>query len=107
MFDPGLGVVGGLERSIHFLWLQYLAWSSLCAGRIMMDEDLERIVFVANLGMIPPLESVSIFISTSSELPTLPSGAVRVLLPAVCVPRVPQPSLENASSLSSHQLRPA
>lgn len=71
----------------------------------MMDEDLERIVFVANLGMIPPLESVSIFISTSSELQTLPSGAVRVLLPAVCVPRVPQPSLENASSLSSHQLQ--
>lgn len=71
----------------------------------MMDEDLERIVFVANLGMIPPLESVSIFISTSSELQTLPSGVVRVLLPAVCVPRVPQPSLENASSFSSHQLR--
>nr|XP_009940072.1 PREDICTED: von Willebrand factor A domain-containing protein 5B1 [Opisthocomus hoazin] len=60
------------------------------SGRIMMDEDLERIVFVANLGLIPPLESVSIFISTSSELQTLPSGAVRVLLPAVCVPRVPQ-----------------
>ncbi|XP_069731108.1 von Willebrand factor A domain-containing protein 5B1 [Phaenicophaeus curvirostris] len=74
-------------------------------GRIMMDEDLERIVFVANLGMIPPLESVSIFISTSSELQTLPSGAVRVLLPAVCVPKVPQPSPENASSFSSHQLR--
>lgn len=70
-----------------------------------MDEDLERIVFVANLGMIPPLESVSVFISTSSELQTLPSGAVRVVLPAVCVPRVPQASLENASSLSSHQLR--
>uniref|UniRef100_A0A663LPC7 von Willebrand factor A domain containing 5B1 n=1 Tax=Athene cunicularia TaxID=194338 RepID=A0A663LPC7_ATHCN len=68
-------------------------------------EDLERIAFVANLGTIPPLESISIFISTSSELQTLPSGAVRVLLPAVCVPRVPQPSLENASSLSSHQLR--
>ncbi|KAM6046311.1 von Willebrand factor A domain-containing protein 5B1 [Chlamydotis macqueenii] len=75
------------------------------SGRIVMDEDLERIAFVANLGVIPPLESVSIFISTSSELQTLPSGAVRVLLPAVCVPRVPQPSLENASGLSSHQLR--
>ncbi|XP_053819083.1 von Willebrand factor A domain-containing protein 5B1 isoform X3 [Vidua chalybeata] len=74
-------------------------------GRIMMDEDLERIVFVANLGIIPPLESVSIFISTSSELQTLPSGVVRVLLPAVCAPRVPQPSLENASSFSSHQLQ--
>uniref|UniRef100_A0A8D0G6Z9 von Willebrand factor A domain containing 5B1 n=1 Tax=Sphenodon punctatus TaxID=8508 RepID=A0A8D0G6Z9_SPHPU len=61
-------------------------------GRIMLDEDLERIVFVANLGMISPLESVSIFISTSSELQTLPSGAVRVLLPAVCVPKVPKGS---------------
>ncbi|OXB77281.1 UNVERIFIED_CONTAM: hypothetical protein H355_002273 [Colinus virginianus] len=76
-----------------------------CRGKIVMDEDLERIAFVANLGTIPPLESVSVFISTSSELQTLPSGAVRVLLPAVCVPRVPQPSLENTSSLSSHLLR--
>ncbi|KFO98895.1 von Willebrand factor A domain-containing protein 5B1, partial [Calypte anna] len=73
-------------------------------GRIMMDEDLERTVFVANLGMIPPLESISIFISTSSELQTLPSGAMRVILPAVCVPRILQPSLENTSSFSSHQL---
>uniref|UniRef100_U3K7K3 von Willebrand factor A domain containing 5B1 n=1 Tax=Ficedula albicollis TaxID=59894 RepID=U3K7K3_FICAL len=78
--------------------------TDVCSGgRIMMDEDLERIVFVANLGMIPPLESVSIFISTSSELQTLPSGVVRVLLPAVCVPRVPQPGLESTSSFSSHQ----
>ncbi|XP_031818581.1 von Willebrand factor A domain-containing protein 5B1 isoform X2 [Sarcophilus harrisii] len=58
-------------------------------GKITLDEDLERIVFLANLGTIGPLESVSIFISTSSELQTLPSGAVRVLLPAVCVPPVP------------------
>ncbi|KFV69275.1 von Willebrand factor A domain-containing protein 5B1, partial [Dryobates pubescens] len=75
------------------------------SGRLAMDEDLERIAFVANLGIIPPLESVSIFISTSSELQTLPSGAVRVLLPAVCVPRVPQASLESTSSFVSHQLR--
>ncbi|XP_043846752.1 von Willebrand factor A domain-containing protein 5B1 [Dromiciops gliroides] len=58
-------------------------------GKITLDEDLERIVFVANVGIIGPLESVSIFISTSSELQTLPSGAMRVLLPAVCVPPVP------------------
>uniref|UniRef100_A0A674KAY0 von Willebrand factor A domain containing 5B1 n=1 Tax=Terrapene triunguis TaxID=2587831 RepID=A0A674KAY0_9SAUR len=61
-----------------------------CERRIALDEDLERIAFVANLGVIPALESVSVFISTSSELQTLPSGAVRVLLPAVCVPKVPQ-----------------
>lgn len=55
-----------------------------------MDEDLERILFVVNLGTIAPMENVTVFISTSSELPTLPSGAVRVLLPAVCAPTVPQ-----------------
>ncbi|XP_075762510.1 von Willebrand factor A domain-containing protein 5B1 isoform X3 [Pelodiscus sinensis] len=74
------------------------------SGRIGLDEDLERIVFVANLGVIPPLESVSVFLSTSSELQTLPSGAVRVLLPAVCVPKVPQCSGES-TSLSGHLLR--
>lgn len=78
---------------------------AISAGRIVMDEDLERIAFVASLGTIPPLESVSVFISTSSELQTLPSGAVRVLLPAVCVPRVPQPSSESTSTLPGHQLR--
>lgn len=75
------------------------------AGRVVLDEDLERIAFVASLGTIPPLESISIFISTSSELQTLPSGAVRVLLPAVCVPRVPQHSSESSSTLPAHQLR--
>ncbi|XP_053865303.1 von Willebrand factor A domain-containing protein 5B1 [Malaclemys terrapin pileata] len=74
------------------------------SGRIVLDEDLERIAFVANLGVIPALESVSVFISTSSELQTLPSGAVRVLLPAVCVPKVPQCGVES-TSLSGHQLR--
>uniref|UniRef100_A0A8C5QBS1 von Willebrand factor A domain containing 5B1 n=1 Tax=Leptobrachium leishanense TaxID=445787 RepID=A0A8C5QBS1_9ANUR len=57
-------------------------------GRILLDEDLERIIFVANLGVVPAQESVSVLISTSSELPTLSSGAVRVLLPPMCVPRV-------------------
>ncbi|XP_053307638.1 von Willebrand factor A domain-containing protein 5B1 [Spea bombifrons] len=57
-------------------------------GRILLDEDLERIIFVANLGAVPAQESVSVLISTSSELPTLSSGAVRVLLPPVCVPKV-------------------
>ncbi|OBS68872.1 hypothetical protein A6R68_02587 [Neotoma lepida] len=52
--------------------------------------DLERILFVVNLGTIAPMENVTVFISTSSELPTLPSGAVRVVLPAICAPTVPQ-----------------
>ncbi|CAO2589676.1 von Willebrand factor A domain-containing protein 5B1 [Lemmus lemmus] len=65
--------------------------SESCApGKVALDEDLERILFVVNLGTIAPMENVTIFISTSSELPTLPSGAVRVLLPAICAPPVPQ-----------------
>ncbi|XP_066231375.1 von Willebrand factor A domain-containing protein 5B1 [Saccopteryx leptura] len=61
-----------------------------------LDEDLERSLFVVNLGTIAPMENVTVFISTSSELPTLPSGAVRVLLPAVCAPTVPQFCTESA-----------
>ncbi|KAL2773274.1 von Willebrand factor A domain-containing protein 5B1 isoform 2 [Daubentonia madagascariensis] len=64
--------------------------SDLQLSQVALDEDLERILFVVNLGTIAPMENVAVFISTSSELPTLPSGAVRVLLPAVCAPTVPQ-----------------
>uniref|UniRef100_A0A8D1P8K0 von Willebrand factor A domain containing 5B1 n=1 Tax=Sus scrofa TaxID=9823 RepID=A0A8D1P8K0_PIG len=64
--------------------------ASTVTGKVALDEDLERILFVVNLGTIAPLENVTIFLSTSSELQTLPSGAVRVLLPAVCAPTVPQ-----------------
>ncbi|XP_069466473.1 von Willebrand factor A domain-containing protein 5B1 [Ambystoma mexicanum] len=74
------------------------------SGRIILDEDLERIIFVAYLGTIPALQSVSVLISTSSELQTLPSGAVRVLLPAVCVPRVTLCTTDG-SSFPGNQLR--
>ncbi|XP_029803188.1 von Willebrand factor A domain-containing protein 5B1 isoform X2 [Suricata suricatta] len=78
-------------------------------GKVALDEDLERILFVVNLGTIAPMENVTIFVSTSSELPTLPSGAVRVLLPAVCAPTVPQfctestgPSSQQAQGKDKH-----
>ncbi|KAM4872741.1 von Willebrand factor A domain-containing protein 5B1 [Thomomys bottae] len=74
---------------------------SCAPGKVALDEDLERILFVVNLGTIAPMENVTIFISTSSELPTLPSGAVRVLLPAVCAPTVPQFCTQSPGS--SHQ----
>ncbi|KAG8142461.1 hypothetical protein E2320_006373 [Naja naja] len=74
------------------------------AGHVVLDEDLERIVFVASVGIVPPQVDVSICISTSSELQTLPTGAVRVLLPAVCAPRVPQKASDLTSSLSGHHL---
>ncbi|XP_045154877.1 von Willebrand factor A domain-containing protein 5B1 [Echinops telfairi] len=66
------------------------AFQPCTPGKVALDEDLERMLFVVNLGTIGPMENVTIFVSTSSELLTLPSGAVRVLLPAVCAPTVPQ-----------------
>lgn len=58
------------------------------AGHIVLDEDLERTVLVVNLGVIPPMETVHVLVSTSSELSTLPSGGIRVSSPPVCTPRV-------------------
>ncbi|XP_033623550.1 von Willebrand factor A domain-containing protein 5B1 isoform X2 [Fukomys damarensis] len=82
---------------------------SCAPGKVALDEDLERVLFVVNLGTITPMENVTIFISTSSELQTLPSGAVRVLLPAICAPTVPRfctkstgPSDPQAQGKDSH-----
>ncbi|KAF0875570.1 VW5B1 protein, partial [Crocuta crocuta] len=83
--------------------------ASVMPGKVALDEDLERVLFVVNLGTIAPMENVTVFVSTSSELPTLPSGAVRVLLPAVCAPTVPQfctestgPSSQQAQGKDKH-----
>ncbi|XP_014353627.1 von Willebrand factor A domain-containing protein 5B1 [Latimeria chalumnae] len=76
----------------------------LPAGRILLDEDLERIVFVVNLGVIPPLETVTVLISTSSELQVLQNGAVRVILPSICVPRVLTSCSDDINS-AENQLR--
>ncbi|XP_038165132.1 von Willebrand factor A domain-containing protein 5B1 [Cyprinodon tularosa] len=62
--------------------------SSTVTGNILLDEDFERTVLVVNLGIIPPMETVHILVSTSSELTTLPSGGIRVSSPPVCTPRV-------------------
>ncbi|XP_060058382.1 von Willebrand factor A domain-containing protein 5B1 [Erinaceus europaeus] len=75
---------------------------SSVTGKVDLDEDLERILFVVNLGTIAPMENITVFISTSSELPTLPNGAVRILLPAICTPKVPQFCTEHTGP-SSHQ----
>lgn len=64
-----------------------------------MDEDFERTVLVVNLGIIPPMETVHILVSTSSELSTLPSGGIRVSSPPVCTPRV-QRSINEEQGLS-------
>ncbi|XP_029975520.1 von Willebrand factor A domain-containing protein 5B1 [Salarias fasciatus] len=69
------------------------------SGHIVMDEDFERTVLVVNLGIIPPMETVHILVSTSSELSTLPSGGIRVSSPRVCTPRV-QRSINEEQGLS-------
>ncbi|KAI3356956.1 hypothetical protein L3Q82_003599 [Scortum barcoo] len=69
------------------------------SGHIVMDEDLERTVLVVNLGVIPPMETVHILVSTSSELSTLPSGGISVSSPPVCTPRV-QRSINEEQGLS-------
>ncbi|XP_041655991.1 von Willebrand factor A domain-containing protein 5B1 [Cheilinus undulatus] len=69
------------------------------SGHIVMDEDLERTVLVVNLGIIPPMETVHVLVSTSSELSTLPSGGIRVSSPPVCTPRV-QRSINEEQGLS-------
>uniref|UniRef100_A0A3B4TH31 von Willebrand factor A domain containing 5B1 n=1 Tax=Seriola dumerili TaxID=41447 RepID=A0A3B4TH31_SERDU len=58
--------------------------SKITPGHIVLDEDLEATVLVVNLGIIPPMETVHILVSTSSELSTLPSGGIRVSTPPVC-----------------------
>ncbi|XP_019746744.1 von Willebrand factor A domain-containing protein 5B1 isoform X2 [Hippocampus comes] len=68
-------------------------------GHILLDEDLERTVLVVNLGIIPPLETVQILVSTSCELSTLPSGGISVTTPPACTPRV-QRSINEEQGLS-------
>ncbi|KAM5321912.1 von Willebrand factor A domain-containing protein 5B1 isoform 2-T2 [Glossophaga mutica] len=80
-----------------------IAPHSCTLEKVALDEDLERILFVVNLGPVAPMENVTVFISTSSELPTLPSGAVRVLLPAICAPTVPQFCTEGAGPANQQE----
>ncbi|XP_061114584.1 von Willebrand factor A domain-containing protein 5B1 [Conger conger] len=74
------------------------------SGHIVLDEDLERTVLVVNLGVIPPLETVNVLVSTSSELATLPNGGVRVTTPPVCTPKV-QRSINEDQGFSPYLAR--
>ncbi|XP_067872846.1 von Willebrand factor A domain-containing protein 5B1 [Heterodontus francisci] len=70
-------------------------------GHFVMDEDLERMVFAVNFGIIPPLETVTVLISTSLELQTLPNGTVRLLLPSMYVPKLASSGSNEQSSLEN------
>ncbi|XP_026092945.1 von Willebrand factor A domain-containing protein 5B1-like [Carassius auratus] len=73
-------------------------------GHIVLDEDQERTVLVVSLGVIPPLETINILVSTSSELRTLPNGGIRVTSPPVCSPRV-QRSVKEEQAFSPSTAR--
>lgn len=57
-------------------------------GHLILDEDLERTTFIVGTGVIGPLDIVSIIISTTLELPTLESGAIRIVYPTLLTPIV-------------------
>uniref|UniRef100_A0A8C9F1V9 von Willebrand factor A domain containing 5B2 n=1 Tax=Pavo cristatus TaxID=9049 RepID=A0A8C9F1V9_PAVCR len=60
-----------------------------CAsGHLVLDEDTERSTFVIITGALGPAESLAVTLSTARELPTLPGGALHLILPPVLVPRV-------------------
>ncbi|KAI7794448.1 von Willebrand factor A domain-containing protein 5B1 isoform X2 [Triplophysa rosa] len=73
-------------------------------GHVVLDEDQERTVLVVNLGVIPPLETINILVSTSSELCTLPNGGILVTSPPVCSPRV-QRSVKEEQAFSPSTAR--
>ncbi|KAM6062807.1 von Willebrand factor A domain-containing protein 5B2 isoform 2-T2 [Chlamydotis macqueenii] len=70
-----------------------------CAGgHLVLDEDTERSTFIIVTGTLCPAESLAITLTTAQELPTLPDGALRLLLPPVLAPRIPAvPESEPAS----------
>ncbi|XP_052319968.1 von Willebrand factor A domain-containing protein 5B2 [Oncorhynchus keta] len=55
-------------------------------GHLILDEDLERTTFVVGTGVIGSMDIVSVIISTTVELPTLKSGAIRLVYPTVFTP---------------------
>lgn len=60
----------------------------LCPGHLVLDEDAELSTFVISTGSLGPAESLAVTLRTAQELPTLPGGALRLVLPPVLAPRV-------------------
>nr|XP_033814674.1 von Willebrand factor A domain-containing protein 5B2 isoform X2 [Geotrypetes seraphini] len=62
-------------------------------GHLILDEDLERSMFVVSTGIVAPSEVLTITLSSCQELPTLPNGAIHITLPSVFMPLVPSSQL--------------
>ncbi|XP_062832919.1 von Willebrand factor A domain-containing protein 5B2 isoform X1 [Anolis carolinensis] len=55
-------------------------------GHLVLDEDLAHSTFIISTGPIGPSETLTVTLSSSQELATLPNGALRVLFPSVLMP---------------------
>ncbi|XP_069771396.1 von Willebrand factor A domain-containing protein 5B1 [Narcine bancroftii] len=74
-------------------------------GHLVLDEDLERTIFVVSLGPIAPLESVTVLLSTCLELQTLPNGTIRLVLPSVYVPTLVPLGTDSHTTAEEHPKR--
>ncbi|XP_061696468.1 von Willebrand factor A domain-containing protein 5B1 isoform X2 [Syngnathoides biaculeatus] len=57
-------------------------------GHLILDEDLERNTFIVEIGVIGPMDVVSIIMKTTLELPTLENGAIHIVYPTLLTPIV-------------------
>lgn len=75
-----------------------------CPGHLVLDEDAERSTFIIVTGTLCPSESLAITLNTVQELPTLPDGALRLLLPPTLTPHVPADPESEPASLCDDRL---
>ncbi|XP_041898537.1 von Willebrand factor A domain-containing protein 5B2 isoform X1 [Corvus kubaryi] len=76
-----------------------------CAsGHLVLDEDVERSTFIIVTGTLCPSESLAVTLNTVQELPTLPDGALRLLLPPILTPHVPADPESEPASLCDDRL---
>ncbi|MGH0182254.1 UNVERIFIED_CONTAM: hypothetical protein FKN15_015471 [Acipenser sinensis] len=66
-------------------------------GHLILDEDTERTTFIIGIGVISPLDIVTVIISTTQELPTLENGAIHLLFPSVFTPIVTGETVQTKS----------
>nr|XP_060622716.1 von Willebrand factor A domain-containing protein 5B2 [Anolis sagrei ordinatus] len=55
-------------------------------GHLVLDEDLAHSTFIIGTGPIGPSETLTVTLSSSQELATLPNGALHVLFPSILMP---------------------
>lgn len=75
-----------------------------CPGHLVLDEDVERSTFIIVTGTLCPSESLAVTLNTVQELPTLPDGALRLLLPPILTPHVPADPESEPASLCDDRL---